>query len=145
MIARGLVAVAAAIAWLVVHRHPPGRAKPPRRPRPGARRPAPERDAVTKRRKPRKTGPGWLRNALFVRKREYYKNIAPDPGSCISRYFCGCGGRSGFFFTRTRHGAGQTPRPKDGENSREDLFSHRDLPSMTDHRVHHLVTDLRSR
>src|ERR1700721_4488492 len=109
---------------LVVYRHPPpGRAKPPRRT-------TPERDAVSKCRKSRKTEPCRLRNALFVRKREYHESIAPDPGSCISRYFCGCGGRTGFFFARTRHGAGQTPRPKDGENSREDLFSHRDLPSL---------------
>jgi hypothetical protein len=96
-------------------------------------------------RNPEKRDLAGLGMPLSVRKREYYENSAPDPGSCISRYFCGCGGRTGIFFVRTRHGAGQTPRPKDGENSWENLFSHRDLPSMTDYRVHHLVTDLRSR
>jgi hypothetical protein len=43
------------------------------------------------------------------------------------------------FFIRTRTGTGKTLRPKDGENPRESLLSHRDLPSMTDHRVPHLV------
>jgi len=44
------------------------------------------------------------------------------------------------FFSRTRTSTGKTLRPKDGENHRENR-SPRDLPSMTDYRVPHLVTD----
>src|SRR5271170_5406217 len=49
------------------------------------------------------------------------------------------------FFSRTRHGAGKTPRLKDSENPRENPPPRRDLPRMTDRRVRHLITDLRSR
>jgi uncharacterized membrane protein YeaQ/YmgE (transglycosylase-associated protein family) len=43
------------------------------------------------------------------------------------------------FFIRARTGAGKTLRPKDGEHPRE-IFSRRDLSSMTGHRVPHLIT-----
>src|SRR5580658_6073942 len=49
------------------------------------------------------------------------------------------------FFARTRHGAGKTPRLRTVKTPRENPTPRRDLPSMTDHRVRHLITDLRSR
>jgi hypothetical protein len=102
--------------------------------------------ASTVRLHPSETGPScWRRNALSVRKREYNKGIAPDPGSCTPRNICGCSGRTGIFFARTRHDAGQTPQPRDVRTPGRTPSPHRDLPSMTDNRVHHLVTDLRSR
>jgi len=52
----------------------------------------------------------------------YYEDVALDPGGC-TRDICGGSARTGAFLGRTRAGAGKTPRPKDGENSRENLFS----------------------
>src|ERR1017187_8109124 len=74
----------------------------------------------------------------------YYKGVAPDPGGC-TRDICGGSGRTGVFLLvhgpvparrhvrRTVRTPGRTSSPSC------------DLPSMTDRRVHHLVTDLRSR
>jgi uncharacterized membrane protein YeaQ/YmgE (transglycosylase-associated protein family) len=49
-----------------------------------------------------------------------------------------------FLFRRTRNGAGKTLQPKDGEHPPGEIFSHRDLSSMTDHRVPHLVINKES-
>jgi hypothetical protein len=45
----------------------------------------------------------------------------------------------GFFFV---HGTvpAKTLQSKDGENLAGEFFSRRDLPSMTDYRVRHLIT-----
>jgi hypothetical protein len=50
----------------------------------------------------------WLRNALCAARKGYNKGVAPDPGSCTRAIF-ECGGRTGIFFARTRHGAGTIP------------------------------------
>src|SRR5580698_1372826 len=81
---------------------------------------------------------------LSVRKRSTIKSIAPDPGSCTRIIPAEAAAGPEFFLLvygtvqARRHSRGTVRTP--GR-----IFSHRDLPSMTDYRVHHLVTDLRSR
>src|SRR5271166_1971879 len=58
------------------------------------------------------------------------KNIAPDPGSCTRVTFAAAGQGPDFFIIRSSAGQDAADR-RNGEPAGE-LFSLRDLPSMTD-------------
>ena len=86
----------------------------------------------------------WRRNVPSARIRGIIKILLRTP-AIAPAISAGAAAGPELFFARTRHDADQTPQPKDGENPGRIPFSHRDLPSMTDHRVRHQVADLRSR